>query len=299
MKENLPLSLGLTGYPLTHSLSPILHKAALQTCGLEGRYELFPVAPEHPGELDALLARLRSGKLHGLNVTIPHKQQMAARMDELSRSASAIGAVNTIYSDQGRLIGDNTDAPGFLMDLHDHFAVEPGDALVLGAGGAARAVVYALQSCGWQVSIAARREDQSRALQADFPGLVRRSLSAEGLASWKPRGSALIVNATPVGMFPNSQNSPWPQGALFPEQAIIYDLVYNPSETSLLRDARLAGLQGCNGLGMLVAQAVLAFQTWMANLQILPNQQVDEQLRQKLSKAMHHALAANTLRASS
>jgi shikimate dehydrogenase len=147
--------LGLIGYPLSHSLSPQIHTAALQSRGLKGDYSLFPIHPEDKQGLEDLLSRIRSGEIHGLNVTIPHKQNVIPFLDELTDTAGSIGAVNTIYLRNDKLIGDNTDAPGFLADLKllidsAVFNFQP-SALVLGAGGSARAVVYALVIGGWKV----------------------------------------------------------------------------------------------------------------------------------------------------
>ncbi|MDO9302105.1 MAG: hypothetical protein Q7T89_12010, partial [Anaerolineales bacterium] len=152
--------LGLIGYPLGHSLSPKIHGAALKACGLEGNYSLFPIHPDDKQGLKDLLARVRSGEITGLNVTIPHKQNVIDFMDELTPTAQTIGAVNTIYFRENQLIGDNTDAAGFLSDLKKFIGNREWGigrpAFVLGAGGSARAVVYALLNDGWQVTLAAR-----------------------------------------------------------------------------------------------------------------------------------------------
>jgi shikimate dehydrogenase len=328
--------LGLIGYPLEHSRSPALHLAALRSLGLTGNYLLFPIPPLPEGEVELweLIQRLRAGELDGLNVTIPHKRSVLPWMDELSPAARAIGAVNTILRAGERLVGENTDADGFLADLRRHpplplgegrgegeaehptpspsplatlvergenpplplgegrgegdaehptpspsplaALVERGEALVLGAGGSARAVVYALLSAGFSVTVAARRIQQVQELQAHFSSLRGMEISISGrlrgaqldAASLlqfvedpeKPIG--LIVNCTPVGMAPHLQASPWPVGLPFPEHAAIYDLIYNPSETLLMRQARSAGLPAANGLGMLVEQAALSFEMW-------------------------------------
>ena len=165
--------LGLIGYPLGHSLSPKIHTAALAACGLQGSYSLFPIPPEDKTALRDLFARIRSGEIHGLNVTIPHKQNMIEFIDELTPAAGAIGAVNTIYMRENKLIGDNTDAAGFLSDLKNFLTAETqshGDmkALVLGAGGSSRGVVYALCNEGWKVTIAARRLGQAQELVNSF-----------------------------------------------------------------------------------------------------------------------------------
>jgi len=273
------LSLGLIGYPLGHSLSPRLHTAALQALGLPGEYHLYPLAPgpELQPALNALLERMRRGELHGLNVTIPHKQAVVPLLDECSPAAEAIGAVNTIVARHGRLIGDNTDAPGFLADLRRAFPrlSASGDALMLGAGGAARAVIYALATAGWRVHAAARRPEQAHALVAGLyraipPGLpagapADASLHALALGASALAGLptlSLVVNTTSAGMAPDTALDPWPADAPFPTAAVLYDLVYNPPETALMRRAAQAGLAVTNGIGMLVEQAALAFERW-------------------------------------
>lgn len=265
------LSLGLIGYPLGHSLSPRLHMAALQALGLPGEYCLYPLPPDEnlAPALGELLARLRRGEIDGLNVTIPHKQAVLPLLDECTPAARAIGAVNTILRRDSRLVGDNTDAPGFLADLRRAFPAlaEPGMALVLGAGGAARAVVYALASAGWHVYIGARRIEQAQALAAGLQtgapagsGLHALALDAAAVAGLPD--VRLLVNATSAGMAPDSHGDPWPQGAALSARSAVYDLVYNPPETALMRRAAAAGLPAAGGLGMLVEQAALAFERW-------------------------------------
>ena len=277
------LELGLMGWPLEHSLSPRMHNAALQTLGLAGEYRLYPIPPLPEGTtaLAELLERMRQGELKGLNVTIPHKQNVLSLLDDLTPAAQAIGAVNMIYSQGKRLTGSNTDAPGFLADLKQVFPSifqEPAStALVLGAGGAARAVVYALAQAGWRVMVAARRVQQAEELAASLTPdrSTSTTLSTTPSTSGASRVTplllqestfafpfSLLVNTTPLGMFPNIDASPWPAGALFPVGAAVYDLVYNPPETALLRAARIAGLPFANGLGMLFEQAVVAFESW-------------------------------------
>ena len=265
------LNLGLIGYPLGHSLSPKIHKTALTACGLEGDYTLFPIHPDDQQRLKDLLARVRGGEITGLNVTIPHKQNVIPLLDELTPTAKAIGAVNTISVRDGRLIGDNTDTPGFLADLKKILTTETqrhGDlksALVLGAGGSARAVAYALIHDGWKVTIASRQTQQAQALiaQISIPNsqLLMIEYQTTALQSLIPNLS-LIVNTTPLGMTPNADASPWPDSLPFPPDAAIYDLVYNPRETRLVKDAREAGLPATTGLGMLIEQAALAFEIW-------------------------------------
>lgn len=274
--------LGLIGYPLAHSLSPAIHAAALSTCGLEGDYSLFPIAPDDKHGLKDLLTRLRAGELHGLNVTIPHKQNVIELLDELTPTAKSIGAVNTIYTRDDKLIGDNTDAAGFLADLKRFVNMETGkqvntetgkhvntetstqvdeSALVLGAGGSARAIVYALLEDGWKVTIAARRIEQAQELANSFPNYQLLITPISNLQS--PVSSlSLIVNTTPLGMTPNVEASPLPENITLSPRTMIYDLVYNPGETKLVREARQQGLQATTGLGMLIEQAALSFEIW-------------------------------------
>ena len=264
--------LGLIGHPLSHSLSPRIQNAALQACGLEGEYSLFPVAPDNLQGLKDLLARVRSGEITGLNVTIPHKQNVIALLDDLTSTAKAIGAVNVIYLQNQKLVGDNTDAPGFLADLKRFIrgreSLIDKSALVLGAGGSARAVVYALLCDGWKVTVAARRIEQAQQLARSFKNyqLPITSLNSPILRAaslWDQVSNiSLLVNTTPIGMTPDIDQSPLPQNISIPNGTIIYDLVYNPRETKLVRDARAQGLQATTGLGMLIEQAALGFTLW-------------------------------------
>src|SRR5690349_4791287 len=260
------IRLGLIGYPVSHSLSPVIQMAALHSCGLEGDYSLFPVHPEDKRGLKDLLDRVRTGELQGLNVTIPHKQNVIEFLDKLTPTAKVIGAVNAIYTQDHKLMGENTDAPGFLSDLKKFLTMKTqsdGDsrALLLGAGGSARAVLYALLDDGWEVTIAARRTEQAQQLMSSFssPTVQITDLAFANIDLSK---ISLIVNTTPVGMTPNIHEAPWPENVPFPADAAIYDLVYNPRETKLVRDAHARGQLATTGLGMLIEQAILAFELW-------------------------------------
>jgi shikimate dehydrogenase len=274
------IHLGLIGYPLGHSLSPKIHSAALRASGLVGDYSLFPIQLDDKQGLKDLLTRVCSGEITGLNVTIPHKQNVIPLLDVLTETAEAIGAVNTIHLRNNQLIGDNTDAQGFLADLRKFLAefpspvraeqsrsVEEGirvkekKALVLGAGGSARAVVYALVKDGWNVILAARRIEQAQQL-VDFFTHHQLQIADFTLSNIELSNVTLIVNTTPVGMSPNTDRSPWPENLPFPQNTAIYDLVYNPGETRLVKEARAQGLSAITGLGMLIEQAALAFELW-------------------------------------
>lgn len=277
MKEFL---LGLVGYPLEHSFSPVLHQAALKALNIPGRYRLFPLPPTAEGEreLESLLGRCRRGEIQGLNVTLPHKRTVLPHLDGLREGARAIGAVNTICRNaEGQLVGENTDAPGFWNDLKTFLCglehpgtVERTDkpllACLIGAGGGARAVAYALLKRGWRLVIAVRTLPRTGDLIRHFRGLFPGAkLQVVSLGEQPPPGLSsvdLIVNATPVGMMPEVDESPWPENWDFPAQAAVYDLVYNPSHTKLLKQAAQAGLPGRSGGGMLVEQAALSFEYW-------------------------------------
>jgi shikimate dehydrogenase len=282
---DLPLHLGLTGWPLGHSLSPNIHTTALYLAGLDGEYELFPIppVPEGAAALSTLVARVRKGHalgqdkltpslpgLHGLNITIPHKQSVLSWLDKLTPTAAAIGAVNTLFVERGKLVGDNTDAPGFMADLERMLpeSLISARALVLGAGGSARAVVYALAQAGWRVLVAARRPEQAEMLAMVIRPHIQNlngeisTCTLESLSDCRAETLGLVVNCTPVGMFPQVDATPWPEGVPLPPRALVYDLVYNPPETKLMQAARAAGLTACNGLGLLVEQAVLSFERW-------------------------------------
>jgi shikimate dehydrogenase len=260
--------LGLIGYPLGHSLSPKIHTAALNACGLQGDYSLFAIHPDDAQGLKDLLRRVRSGEIAGLNVTIPHKQNVIPLLDELTGTANAIGAVNTIYFRENKLVGDNTDAPSFLSDLKKYIGNQKSgirrSALVLGAGGSARAVVYALINDNWNVTIAARRIEQAQQLVDSFSNCELQIIDYSSFIL-HPSSFDLLVNTTPIGMTPNTERSSLPENISLQSNTFIYDLVYNPRETKLVKDARAQGLSAATGLGMLIEQAALAFQIWTSH----------------------------------
>lgn len=247
-----------------------MHNAAFAALDLDWIYVPLPVRPDH---LDEAVRGLRALGFAGANVTIPHKQSVMPWLDEVSAPARAIGAVNTIVVRGGRLFGENTDWLGFLASLRAA-GVEPTGkrALVMGAGGAARAVVYALANAGAEVMIVNRTPERAAALIAEFSHLPARLWQISGvecLAGGTPSAKDstpiqidLVVNATSVGMWPRVDESPWPEEVPLPAGATICDLVYNPLETRLLQRARAAGCPVVDGLGMLVQQGAAAFELW-------------------------------------
>lgn len=255
---------GVIGNPVRHSLSPVLHNAAYRALGLDWVYVAFEVAD---GETQGALDAMRALGLAGLSVTMPHKTAAAAGCDELSADAAALRSVNTLSLDAaGRLIGDSTDGEGFLRSLRDAGHDASGASVVLlGAGGAARAVARALGNAGAHVVVCARRHEAAAATAELAGGVV---------ASWTERGEAateatIVVNATPVGMADvaaaDGDDLPIPLEVLHPGQ-VVAELVYHPRETPLLLGARARGVDVVDGLGMLVHQAGLQIERWTGQL---------------------------------
>lgn len=257
---------GLIGWPVAHSLSPRMHNAAFATLGLDWAYVPLPVRPD---DVEPALKGLAALNFVGVNVTVPHKQAVMRYMDELSDAARITGAVNTIHLKDGKFYGYNTDAIGFLNALKEANRDPQGMRIaVLGAGGAARAVVFALARGGAASIVVLNRTAERGAflvgdLAAAFPGSSLRfeALTPESLAVL---GSTvdLVINSTSVGMHPHVETSPWPADVPMPANVIYYDLVYNPLETVFLARAHAAGAATIDGLGMLVHQGAFAFEKW-------------------------------------
>jgi len=265
------INLGLIGYPIEHSLSPIIHQAALDFCDLPGNYFLYSVLSNDLKSINDLLNQVRGGEIIGLNVTIPFKQIIIPLLDELSPTAKAIGAVNTVLMQNGKLTGTNTDADGFSADLRKFIPEENTknkankNALVLGGGGSARAIIYALVNQGWNITFATRRPQNAGDFLSLSPNLETKISNIEFEANAIRSLNFpihLIINATPVGMSPQIENSPWPAELALPQTAVIYDLIYSPKETKFVLDAKAAGVPAYTGMGMLVEQAALAFELW-------------------------------------
>jgi len=254
----------LLGSPVAHSLSPVIQNAAFQVSGLDWCYEAIETEAE---ELEPALDRMRAEAWPGANVTIPLKEAVMPLLDELDPSAIEVSAVNTVVNEGGHLVGHNTDSSGFMRDLRAHWRVPThGVAVILGAGGAARAVAAALARQGLELVLIARSERRAGML-ADHIQL-RHSGKATAIP-WNrqafqriPPDCVLIVNATPLGMAPADQDSPWPAEVPIPAAAFVYDLVYTPRETRLVQEARLSGHQSVSGGGMLLEQGALSYEQW-------------------------------------
>ena len=257
---------GIFGYPLEHSISPYFQQAAFDHCGLDVRYEAWPVPPDGLGRE---VERLRGVDYLGANVTVPHKERVGQYLDELDPVAKAIGAVNTVVRSGSRLIGHNTDAHGFMEALRCEAKFDPrGRSIVLlGAGGAARAVVHALADAGVaSLTIANRTLARAETLAGDLATRVATvevvPMEEAALARACERVD-LIVNATSLGMRhgPAETKTPLNAGAI-PARSLVYDLVYNPAKTPLLAEAKVAGARTLGGLPMLVYQGAAAFVLW-------------------------------------
>jgi shikimate dehydrogenase len=265
-KTNL---VGVIGWPVSHSVSPAMHNAAFAALGLDWCYVPLPVPVAPADRIGEAVRGLRALGLRGANVTVPHKQAVMPHLDRLSPAAEAIGAVNTIVVEpDGSLLGDNTDAPGFVADLREH-GIDPAGkrVLVLGAGGSARAVVYGLAEAGCRsVAIANRTVDRAAQLAAEmeahFPAVPIAAHALPAAIATLAAEADLIVNTTSLGMTPNVDTTPWDEGVPFHRGQVVYDLVYNPPQTRLLRKAADDGATAIGGLGMLIWQGAIAFERW-------------------------------------
>ena len=258
--------LGVIGYPVKHSMSPIMHNAAIATLGLDYVYLPFPIAPDR---LQAAVDGFAAVGLCGFNITIPHKQTIMPVLTTITDVAQAIGAVNTVWWSDDGWYGTNTDAAGFiapLQPLERDWQQQP--AVILGNGGAARAVVAACHQLGCPEIFVVGRDAKKLAAFAQSwqTSPLQPNLSThtwEALESLLPR-AGLIVNATPVGMAPDVEASPLAdnQLSLLDSQAVAYDLIYTPRPTKFLQQAATAGLATFDGLEMLVQQGAAALEIW-------------------------------------
>ena len=256
--------LGVIGHPIEHTSSPAMHNAALQALGLDAVYVAFHVQPDG---LQQALAGMRGLAIGGLNVTVPHKVEVMAHLDEISEEARAIGAVNTIAHRNGRLCGYNTDAYGVMESLRQEGGMErlPAAVALLGAGGAARAILYALLQRPEveEIVLLNRTVEKAEALAGDLdPGRARvRVGGMDDAASLRQAG--LLINSTSVGMHPDEDASPVGDAeACLHDGMLVLDIVYKPLETVLMRQARGCGARALNGLGMLVFQGARSFEIW-------------------------------------
>lgn len=263
---------GLIGQPVEHTFSPVIHNTAFGALNLNCVYLPFEVFPEYLG---AALAAVRALNLAGINVTIPHKETVLTHLDEVDQEARLMGAVNTVVNRAGRLVGYNTDGRGFLEAVAGRAGFVPGGSkiLLLGAGGAARAVAVKMAMSGAdQINVANRTPDRA----ADLVETLSRYTPARAhYLSWEPFGKVfsdallnavkqadLIVQCTPLGMYPAADRAPEFPFEVLQSRQLVCDLVYNPVRTKFLSAAQDAGAQVVDGLEMLVRQGAIAFELW-------------------------------------
>lgn len=244
---------GIIGHPLGHTMSPALHNSGFNKFSLDAVYMAFPTPPE---KLSEFMDNFRKLPMYGASVTIPHKEAVMEYLDSITPRAQKVGAVNTLYWENDLLVGDNTDVLGFMQPLTTR-ENKGSKALVLGAGGAAKAVLAGLQELGVEdITICNRSPERADKLAEQF---------AVTAIDWESRGTAdtdLIINTTPIGMAgEHVEKTPY-EADMFKETGVAYDLVYNPLETAFLRTAAAAGWETIDGLHMFAAQGAEQFRLW-------------------------------------
>jgi shikimate dehydrogenase len=259
---------GVIGHPIAHSLSPLLHNTAFSLLGLDCGYEAFDV---EPSSLAAAMREFKEQGFLGLNVTIPHKEAIVEFVDEQSDESKAVGAVNTIIFDGDRIRGDNTDVYGVAATLEKYGPQIHGQvAFVIGAGGSARAIIYALcdRFAPAEIVIANRSEERTKELITDLkPHAKQISLRSISLSSSSLNGviaqATAVINATSVGMYPAVNESPIGDKASFHSGQIVMDLIYTPLETMFLNQASRCGARTISGLEMFLYQGARSFEIWL------------------------------------
>ncbi|MFD2702117.1 shikimate dehydrogenase [Paenibacillus shunpengii] len=254
--------LGVIGNPIAHSKSPVMHNAALQEAGVQGAYVPLHVETD---QLHAAVMGMKAMNFRGFNVTIPHKVDILSYMDELDESARFIGAVNTVVIEQGRLIGYNTDGVGYVRSLKEEAVstIEGKHVVVIGAGGAARGIVYALLLERPQsLTILNRTAEKAEELAKDFKVLGNVNGYSIDSAEQVLAQADIVINTTSVGMHPHTDQTPV-STLHIPEGIVVSDLIYNPLETKLLTDSKHKNCIIHGGLGMFVYQGAIAFEHWL------------------------------------
>ncbi len=259
--------LGVIGDPVAHSFSPDMHNAAIAALDVDYCYVAFHVLP---GQICEAIKGVRGLNIRGLNVTIPHKLAVMEHMDRISEEALAVGAVNTISREDGELVGYNTDVYGIATSLREIAGIKifPAHCVVLGAGGASRAVTYALgmQDDVQQVTILNRTVKRAEALAADMEKMTGKKIAVGPLDADSQRGSfadaGVVVNTTSLGMYPNVNASPLADVRAIHPDLVLCDTVFNPLETQLMRAFQSVGAPAFGGLDMLVFQGARSFAIW-------------------------------------
>jgi shikimate dehydrogenase len=254
---------GIIGDPIEHSVSPAMHNAAFRAMGMDYTYVPFRVKRE---DLCQAIQGLRALNIRGLNVTLPHKVDVIRLLDEIDPVAESLGAVNTIVNEAGYLKGYNTDAAGFLKTLQaEKIQPQNKNIVLLGAGGAARAIAFILADKGANLTILNRHPESAQDIAGRIFQLFRKKtgvleLNLENLKN-AIFESDILVNATSVGMSPHIDESPVPE-RLLKAELVVFDIIYNPTPTRLLAESEKRGAKNISGLEMLVRQGAVAFELW-------------------------------------
>lgn len=249
---------GLTGYPLGHSMSPLIHRELLKIANTDGSYELFEIPPE---KLESEFHNLKT-ELNGFNVTIPHKIAIIPMLDELDDRARLFGAVNTVKTGE-KVIGYNTDCFGFLRALEGANIKLGGDVLLCGAGGVSRMFAFesVLANCNLTVAVRNSSISSANIIKDEIKSKLNKNIKVVNLNDVCGKYD-LIINGTPVGMYPNVNSCVLPK-EIIQKSGAVFDAIYNPAETLLIKYAKEAGIKYLNGLPMLVWQAAVAEEIWL------------------------------------
>ncbi len=267
------------GYPIEHSMSPIMHNAVIRELKLNYIYLAFKVSPNN---LNLAVKGFRAFNIKGINVTLPFKQKIMNYLDDIDPIAQKIGAVNAIKNDNGNLSGRNTDAEAAKNALiNAGYTTSGKNLLILGAGGAARALTYILAEDINKIIIANRTEKRAiklaKELKKNFSIKVEGKRNSISVLKEESKKADILINTTPVGMYPSVEKSPIPAEFLH-KDLIVYDIVYNPLETKLMKDATKIGCNTIGGLDMLVNQGALAFEWWTnkkPNIDLMKNKIIE------------------------
>jgi shikimate dehydrogenase len=246
------------GNPIAHSLSPVMHRAGYHAVGLDAEYQKFEVPPEGLGDA---VRGLRGLGFTGWNVTVPYKERIIPFLDELTIEAQRAGAVNTVKVCEGRLLGHNTDGAGFVRSLRDYIDLNPGmNVVILGAGGAARGIAMALAPFGIQLHILNRTLERAKGLVQNIRELGGQAEFGEwGPGDWLTQADC-VIQTTSIGL----RNEPYPFSLQeIAPHTLVVDIIFNPWETSFLREAKDKGCRTINGVEMLLYQGVLAWEFWL------------------------------------
>lgn len=290
MKDSMHLKtqlVGLIGHPIKHTYSPFIHNVAFELTGLDYIYLPFNVVPVN---LKSAIKGLVALGYKGFNVTIPHKVKVKEFMSKVSEEASLVGAINTVLIEDGKLFGYNTDVAGALETLYAYRKEITGnECVVIGAGGSARAVIYTLikHFRPSRIHLVNRTEQRAETLRQFFKTKMKfDSFTVNELIppdiKELVKSSALVVNATSVGMHPDEDDAVLTQKDMFTKDQIVFDLVYNPTQTKLLKLAQSSGARTVDGIKMLVNQAAKSFEIWTGEK--MPVEQVEKALLLKLNK---------------